>query len=295
MRRSVIVITIIVLSLALGIGAAAAYGGWRWQARTRALHADMDAARVSELAAVYDEEEIEDLPAPVRRYFRSVLRSGQPMIAVARFSEEGEFLVHEEPVRWGAFRARHRVAVRPPAFDWDARIAWAPGVKVFVRDAYIGRAGILHAAAFGLVSLVNQRGTPELAEGELMRFLAEAPWYPTALLPRQGVRWQAIDDSTARASLTDGMTTVSLDFSFDSNGLITSVWSPARYRDVNGTPTPTPWQGRFSRYEARSGMRIPTRAEVAWIGAGGAMPYWRGRVTAVEFQLAGERRQAVLR
>lgn len=30
--------------------------------------------------------------------------------------------------------------------------------------------------------------TPELARGELMRFFAEAAWYPTALLPNQGLQ-----------------------------------------------------------------------------------------------------------
>jgi hypothetical protein len=44
-----------------------------------------------------------------------------------------------------------------------------------------------------------------------MRFLAEAPWYPTTLLPGQGVRWKAIDDSTASATIQDGDTRVTLD------------------------------------------------------------------------------------
>ncbi len=52
--------------------------------------------------------------------------------------------------------------------------------------------GILHAAVLGAVPVVNIRGTREVAEGELMRFLAEAAWYPTALLPSQGVRWEAV-------------------------------------------------------------------------------------------------------
>jgi hypothetical protein len=42
------------------------------------------------------------------------------------------------------------------------------------------------------------RGTGEIAEGQLMGFFAEAAWYPTALLPGQGVRWEAVDDSSAR-------------------------------------------------------------------------------------------------
>jgi len=67
-----------------------------------------------------------------------------------------------------------------------------------------------------------------------MRFLAEAVWYPTALLPSQGVHWEAIDDVSAKARLTDGAITVSLDFRFDGNGLVTGTRAAARHRMVNG-------------------------------------------------------------
>ncbi len=60
------------------------------------------------------------------------------------------------------------------------------GLPVRVHDAYVAGEGILHASLLGLFSLVDMRGGGDLAEGELMRFFAEAAWYPTALLPTQG-------------------------------------------------------------------------------------------------------------
>ena len=45
----------------------------------------------------------------------------------------------------------------------------------------------------------------EVAQGELMRFFAEAAWYPTALLPSQGVRWQAVDDTSAAILLKNSV------------------------------------------------------------------------------------------
>ena len=44
--------------------------------------------------------------------------------------------------------------------------------------------GILHASLLGLVPLVKLRRTGGMAQGELLRFLARQPAYPTALLPR---------------------------------------------------------------------------------------------------------------
>src|SRR5690606_33294332 len=103
------------------------------------------------------------------------------------------------------------------------------------------------------------------------------------------VTWESIDDSTARATLTDGGTTVSLEFLFGDDDLVAGIRSPARYRDVKGTLTPTPWQGRFRHYEVHSGIRIPTAGTIAWVGESGVLPYWRGRVTGVNYEFVGAR------
>lgn len=117
-----------------------------------------------------------------------------------------------------------------------------------------------------------------------MRFFAEAAWYPTALLPSQGVVWGAMDDTQASATLTDGTTRVELAFEFDDQGLIRSVRSDGRYRDVDGVLVATPWQGRFWDYEWRDGMLIPLEGEVAWLLQQGPKPYWRGRIQRIEFE-----------
>src|SRR5690606_30927441 len=101
---------------------------------------------------------------------------------------------------------------RRPGFVWDGKMAVLPGLPVHVHDAYVAGEGILHPAIFGLFTLMDMRGTPEVAAGELMRFFAEAAWYPTALLPSQGVQWAPIDERSARATLVDGPISLSMTF-----------------------------------------------------------------------------------
>ncbi|HUG25440.1 DUF6920 family protein [Piscinibacter sp.] len=50
------------------------------------------------------------------------------------------------------------------------------------------------------------------------RFFAEMAWYPTALLPSQGVRREAIDDRSANATIVDGRLTLTLVFRFNASG-----------------------------------------------------------------------------
>jgi hypothetical protein len=131
---------------------------------------------------------------------------------------------------------------------------------------------------------VNAQGGRELAAGALQRYLAESVWFPTALLPRKGLAWEPIDDSSARATLTDSGVSVSLDFRFGGEGEILGTYTPARYRDVNGEPEPTPWAGSFRSYARVGGVRVPREGEVAWLLPEGRFSYWRGEIVRIEYE-----------
>jgi hypothetical protein len=146
----------------------------------------------------------------------------------------------EAAERWKPFTSTQGVVARRPGFDWDARITFIPGISVRVHDAYVAGEGILHAAVFGLISMVNLCDTGELARGELIRFFAEAAWYPTALLPSQGIHWEAEDERSARATLRDGGITLTRLFRFNEDGLIDSVRAEARSRTMGPVNPPLP-------------------------------------------------------
>lgn len=281
-------IAVIVLALLVLLASALAYGAYRWNRGTQALRAALASARMPMWPTAYDPRELEGLPPPVQRYFRAALTPGQPMVAQARVEHAGSFNLSEDAEQWRGFTSTQLVVVRRPGFDWDARIALLPGASVLVHDAYVDGEGILQASLSGLLTLASLRGTPQLAEGELMRFLAEAAWYPTALLPSQGVRWEPVDDSSAKATFRDGGTVVTLLFGFGEDGLIATVRAEARGRTVKGATVPTPWQGRFWNYETRDGMRVPLDGEVAWLLPDGPKPYWRGSIQRMTHEFAAQ-------
>lgn len=262
------------------------YGGRRWGAGTRALRARIEAACTPLPQARYDAREIAPLPDPVQRYFRAVLADGQPMIRRARIRHAGQLNLGETRPRWRPFTSEQLSVSHRPGFDWDARVALAPGLSVYAHDAYVAGEGILHVELLGLATLADLRASPEAAQGELMHYLAEAAWYPTALLPSQGVRWEAVDADMARATLTDADTTVTLTFRFGADHLIAAAYADARPRMAAGQLVATPWQGRFWDYAMCAGMRVPMAGEVAWQLPAGPWPYWRGRVLAIDYDRA---------
>ncbi|HEV2130256.1 MAG TPA: DUF6544 family protein, partial [Longimicrobiaceae bacterium] len=175
--------------------------------------------------------------------------------------------------------------VNRPGFVWDAKIRMAPLMSMRVRDSYIaGRAGML-ARISALVPVVDQEGTPDLNSGALHRYFLESTWFPTALLPSQGVRWESIDESSARATFSDSGITLSMDVHFSEQGEIVRV-EAERMGDVNGKGVPTPFVGHVHEYKRIHGMMIPVTGEVEWILPEGRLNFWRGRITAAEYDFA---------
>jgi hypothetical protein len=181
--------------------------------------------------AVFEPGELAGLPAPVARYFAFALTPGLPLVRRARLEQLGEFALR--PGAWRPMRAEQRVSVSPPGFEWSASIRLLPGIAMRVRDGYANGSASMRATLGGVIPVMRRRDTPGLAEGALLRWLAEAPGVPTALLPSAGVRWEAIDDATARATLTDAGLTVSMDAHFGARGDIARV-TALRFRDVKG-------------------------------------------------------------
>jgi hypothetical protein len=265
------------------IGITTIYGRYRWQLETDQLRTKLTGGQQTIQPKIYDPKELEGLPAPVQRFFRTVLKDGQAIVAEVNLSQTGQFNMSETEDKWSPFTATQLVTTQRLGFDWDARIQMAPGVSAFVHDTYLLGEGSLHASLLGLFTVAKMSGAPENNQGELLRFFAEALWYPTALLPSQGVRWEAIDDNSARATLSDGATTASAVFQFNADGTIATFRADARYRDKF---TAMPWGGRFWDYAVRDGMLIPLEGEVGWEYPEGMRLYFKGKTTEINYEFA---------
>jgi hypothetical protein len=280
------VISLLLLVLVLVFVTLRFYGAYDWQRGTVVLRRQLSESQKPLNTKLHDRRELESLPAPVQRYFQTVLKESSPMIASAQFRHSGTFNMGETEANWQRFESDQTVITHAPGFDWDGRIRIVPGLNVHVHDAYVAGEGVLQAKLLGIFTLANMRGGQELAQGELMRYLAEAVWYPTALLPSQGVLWQAIDSNSARATFSDGDNTVSLDFHFNAEGLVDAIRTDSRPRTVAGKSINTPWLIRVWNYQFHQGLRVPAEGEVAWVLDNGTYPYWRGRIDSVSYQFA---------
>jgi hypothetical protein len=275
--------------LAIGLRA---LGAARWAEMIRTHTTQLESGSVGAQGrlpspARFDAHELEGLPPPVGRYFRQVLTDGQPIIAAATLEMTGTMNMSATAEQWKPFTSRQRVVTRRPGFLWDAQVFMFPGLPAHVEDSYIAGHGRLIAKVLGLFTVADSQGEGEIARGEFMRYFAESPWYPTALLPSQGVRWEAVDDASARATILDGPITLTLLFRFNDAGLIASVRADARGAGSgkDGVMVMLPWDCALSDYRPQGGMLIPMTGEAAWVRPEGRKVYFVGHVKTLSHEL----------
>lgn len=270
-------VTALALVIAVAVGK-----GWRQRETDRwvdALHQQATTGRDGE----FTNADLDGLPEPVRAYFATVLEEGQPYVGSVRLEQEGELRLTDASSPWRSFTATQHITVDPPGFFWDAAVSLGPLLSLHIRDLFQDGDGTAAVSLFGVVPLDGAEPSPELNEAELVRYLAEAVWYPTALLPREGVEWEPVDENSARATIEHDGVSASLTFTFNDADEVTRVHADERYRRVDGGYEPTPWTGYWHDYETRHGMRVPTAGEVVWHLPEGDMTAWRGRIVASSY------------
>ena len=277
---------VVIAAISLLYAAAFAFGAWQWANTTRDLVARLDAGRVPPVTTRYHETELATLPAPVQRYFRAVLTDGQPIVTAVTLTQSGTFNLSATAAQWKPFTATQRFTTAQPGFVWNANIMMFPGMPVRVVDAFIAGEGLLRPTILGLYAMGTMQGTGEIARGELLRHFAESVWFPTALLPSQGVVWQAVDETSAQATMTEGPISVTMLFRFGADSLITAIHVEGRATKVGEATVLMPWECRMSNYQTRDGMRVPLTGEVLYITPQGEKPYFKGTIDTIAYEFA---------
>ena len=212
------------------------------------------------------------------------------MIAKADLRQSGVLRTDPKGSRWWRFHARHLATPVSTGFVWTAKVEMPLGMHVRVVDSYVGGTGSGRVSLLSMVPLAAEPGGRELNAGALHRYLAESVWFPTALLPQSGVAWTGIDERTALATLSDGPTTVSLEFRFNDADEVSAIYSPGRWARAGKRYRLLPWEGHFDDYREHSGMRIPFYGEVGWYVEDKLELVWKGRLENASYAFADGRR-----
>lgn len=222
---------------------------------------------------------LSNLPEPVQAYLRAAGVAGKEYIRTVRLTQKGSF---RRGKRWLPFTAEQYFAADPPGFVWEAKIRFFPFVSVTVIDKFVNGRGSLRANVLSVFKVAEAAG-PEADEGELLRFLGEIAWFPTAWLS-PFIEWESVNAHAAKATLRLPGMAVSAVAHFDEEFRLREVRAKRHMRE-DGAFVLRHWRGRLSDYQPRAGLLIPMRAKAAWLLESGEQEYFRGEITQVEYDI----------
>lgn len=222
-----------------------------------------------------------NLPPLVRRYLDRVLPSGDTLPQMVRLTQAGELRL-KPGGRWLRFTASQESLVQEVSFSWRARVRMLPLVSVQVVDRYSAGEGSGEVRLFGVLPIMRDSRS-HVSEGAALRYLAELPWNPHAMLNRQ-LEWRELDEQTAEVTTRLPSARLAMRLYFDGEGNIVKTWTDARPHKEGDEVVPRPWGGVYSDYAVVGGVAIPARAEVTWELADGPWTWFRGTITSLVTQ-----------
>ncbi|MEJ0029089.1 MAG: DUF6544 family protein [Bacteroidota bacterium] len=231
------------------------------------------AADISELRFNY--HLLNDLPAPVAKYFRHVLKEGQPYISTVNLTHDGLFKTGLRK-NWININGKQFFTASPPGFIWQGTTGIFTALDMYIHDK-----GALIVYLLSLFSVVNARGKT-YDEAELQRWLAECVWFPTNLLPNENLSWEDIDNNKSRLTLKYKEVSISYVVTFNDAGEITQ-FETMRFMSEDKRET---WIGTLWDYKDLSGVIIPTTIEVKWVIGKEHFPYARFHVNTIQYNVA---------
>ena len=235
-----------------------------------ALLADARGPRVAPL----ERRDLDGLPLAVRQWLQYSRVIGTTPPSTVRLRQQGEFDLGRG---WMPFTAEQYFTIDPPGFVWKASFQMAPMLSVTGRDRYRAGVGSIDMRLLSLVPVARKAGGG-LNQGALLRFLGEMQWFPAAALSDY-IHWEAVDATSARATMSYGGITASMTFVFGANGRLLEERA-ARYNDARGRDEA--WVNRNDADREIDGRVVPVVGEARWEYADGPFPYIRWTITSLE-------------
>ena len=220
----------------------------------------------------FQQKQLADLPEPVQRYFKNILKDGQPYISYARIKHNGQFKTGINK-NWINIQGEQYATTAKPGFIWKGT------TKMFIaRDMYIGGNGRLVVSLFSLFSVVNAKGE-QYNQGELLRWLGESVLYPTNLLPNERLQWFAIDSQSAKLTFDYNGLSLFYIVTFNDMGEIIQL-ETKRYMDEKKLET---WIIKLANYREINNVFVPTSFEVLWRLKKGDFSYAKFNLKKIEY------------
>ncbi len=222
---------------------------------TKEVNYILNQGKVSTIRNV-NEDDITNLPDPVKNWLRHSGISEKPFIYVGKVTQKAKMKMKPNQKNWMTATAIQYTTTEPPAFIWTVDVKMNSFINFVGRDKFQDGKGEMLIKVNSLFKVVNQQGK-KLDEGTIQRYLGEMVLFPSLAISPY-ITWEQIDDQTAKATMDYMGTRGSGTFYFNSEGDFIKFVA-MRYMGNDPEAKKYEWVLLVDDYKTFSGIRVPSK------------------------------------
>jgi hypothetical protein len=213
----------------------------------------------------------ENLPAPVARYVALAFGGEIPIVESALVIGSGEATFNglTLPIRFKFYHdAGH-------AYYHFIQAGWFGQPLLAVNERFLEGVSILDIPGQYV------EDNPEINASANQGMWSEAIWLPSIWFTDERVRWEAIDDNSARLVIPDAADEEAFTVSFDPQTHLIDHLTTLRYQSPGDTER-TLWTPRILEWDRFNGVIVPSSSTLQW---GSAAPWVEWHVETVLYNV----------
>ena len=272
-----------IANLIILVVAIVGYGSWRFEESFRKDVRESLARTNTQQSELLTESDLSHLPAPLQRYIRYAGAVGQPKVKNVRIVFEGQ--MREKGKDWFDFTSeQYNFYDEEPTrlFFMKARIKGLPTVGY---HRYKGNRSGMHIRLLSLFPVVDLEGE-EMFRSETVTLFNDMCLFAPAALIDGRIQWEAVDETSAKATFTNKGVSISATLFFNDKGELVDFVS-----DDRSARTATGMENlRFStpagEYHTYNGYRLTSYGEAVYHYPDGKFSYGVFNTKRVEYNVS---------
>lgn len=231
---------------------------------------------------VLSSKSLDGLPTIVQKWLTNNGAVGAQTVSNVYLTQELQLKLKPNQENWNEGKAEQYFTIQPPAFSWNINTEINSFLSVVGRDKFTEGKGDMTIKLLALVPVANAKNETKIDQATLQRYLAEIVWFPSASLS-QYIKWEAIDEHSARATMEYKGTKGSGEFHFDNNGNF-KKFVAMRYQNQNAEK-PIKWTVIATKIEERNGIKIPVECQASWELESGNWTWLKLKITDIKYNV----------
>ena len=207
--------------------------------------------------------DFDDFPKLMKDYFATVIADSSQIPKFVTLYQTGDFKteVHAE---WKPVTAKQYYTTEKPNFLWNSEMRASKYFWVNAVDSYLSGKGNMLIKLNSSITVADSWGI-ELDKSGLFRYISEAVFFPSSLLPNEKLQWSILDSNIAEIKFSDRENSVVAKLFFSEDNTIEKIETYDKYRALEEGYEKSLYTVYYSKYKMIDDLFIvPTHAEVEW-------------------------------